>query len=99
MIFVWRGRGLLALVALFLPLASCAGLTDWNPAVAFTLAGVTLAAGGVACLRYGRKWNRGSGFNTMYWVPLENWGWVYMGVGGLFGLSGVAMLLTKAVRG
>jgi hypothetical protein len=99
MILVWRGWGLLALVALFLPLASCAGFVDWNPAVAVALGGLTLAVGGLACVRYGRKWNRGSGFHTMYWVPVEHWGWVYIGVGGLLGLAGLAVVVKKAVAG
>lgn len=75
MLFAWRGRGVLGLVALMLPLASCAGLMDTSPVWAMTLGGVSLFGGGLACYLIGRKWNRGRGIHTMYWAPLENWGW------------------------
>lgn len=99
MIFVWRGWGPLALVALFVPLASCGGLMDWNPVAAIAVTGLTMVAGGLACRHYGRKWNQGSGFHMMYWVPLEYWGWVYIVLGGFYGLLGVGALIKKAVLG
>jgi hypothetical protein len=99
MIFVWRGWGPLALVALLLPLASCAGLMDWHPVAAGTLAGWTLAAGGLACRHYGRKWNRGSNLHMLYWIPLEYWGWAYLVLGGALGLLGTAALIKKAAVG
>ena len=97
MIIVWRGRGFLALVATFLPLASCAGLMDFNPVLAVSLAGIATLGGGLACRHYGRKWNQGSGFHTMYWIPLEIWGWIYIVFGGLFSLMMVAGLIRKAL--
>ncbi len=99
MIFVWRGWGLIALVALFLPLASCAGLMDRNPLAALLGFGVTLLGGGLACRHYGRKWNQGSGLHMMYWIPLEVWGWIYIAVGGLFSLLGAAAVVKRAVAG
>jgi hypothetical protein len=74
LIFVWRGWGPLGLIALVLPLASCAGLMDWNPLAAMLGFGATLLGGGLVCRSYGRKWNQGSGLHMMYWIPLEVWG-------------------------
>jgi hypothetical protein len=99
MLFVWRGWGYFGLGALFIPLASCAGLTDWNPVAAITLSGLTLAAGGLACRHYGQKWNQGSRFHMIYWVPLECWGWVYIVLGGLCGSLGIAALIKKTLVG
>ncbi len=99
MIFVWRGWGPIGLVALILPVGSCAGLVDWNPLAAITVFGFTLFAGGLSCRHYGRKWNQGSGTHMMYGVPLEYWGWAYMIFGGFFGVSGAVALVRKAVIG
>jgi hypothetical protein len=89
----------MAMIGSFLPLASCAGLMDWNPLVALLGAGLAAFAGGLACRHYGLKWNQGTGFHMMYWIPLEIWGWVYMIGGGLFGLLAGAALVKKAVVG
>jgi len=97
LIFVWRGWGPLALVVLFLPLASCGGLMGWNPFVALLGFGLTTFVGGLVCRHYGRKWNQGSGFHTMYWIPLEVWGWIYIVVGGLFSLLASAALVKKGL--
>lgn len=99
MILVWRGWGLLAVVAAFLPLASCGGLMDWNPLVALLCCGVTAVAGGMICRHYGRKWNQGSGFHMMYGIPLEIWGWIYIVFGGFFALSSAAGLLKTWIIG
>jgi hypothetical protein len=97
MIFVWRGRGLLGLIALFLPLASCAGLLDWNVQVASLAGSITLLIGGLVCRHYGRKWNQGSGFHMLYWMPLEIWGLVCIIVGALFSLLAVIGLVEHGV--
>jgi hypothetical protein len=99
MFIVWRGWGLLAVVAAFLPLASCAGLMDWNPLIAILCCGSTTVASGMICRHYGRKWNQGSGFHTMYWIPLEIWGWIYIVFGGFLALSSAVELLLKATVG
>jgi hypothetical protein len=96
-IFVWRGWGPVALVAAFLPLASCGGLMDWNPDVAFLCFGLSTVAGGLACRYLGLKWNQGSGFHMMYWIPLEIWGWIYIALGGLFGGIAGVVLVKKAI--
>ena len=98
-IFVWRGWGPVAAIALFLPLASCAGLMDWDPAVALGCFSVSLVAGGFACRYYGLKWNQGSGLHTMYWIPLEIWGWIYIAIGGLFGLLIAVGLIKQVIVG
>lgn len=98
-IFVWRGWGPLAAVAMFVPLASCVGLLDWNPMVAMVCFGVSLVVGGLVCRYYGLKWNRGSGFHTMYWISLETWGRIYITVGGLFGALAAVALIKQAVAG
>jgi hypothetical protein len=90
-ILVWEGWGLVAMVAAFLPLASCVGLMDWDPIIAELCAGVSAVASGVVCRRLGLKWNQGRRLHTMYMIPLETWGWIYI-VGGssfvlLFGVG------------
>jgi hypothetical protein len=98
-IFVWRGWGPVAAVAAFLPLISCAGLMDVNPVLALACFGITLLAGGLACRYYGRKWNQGTGFHSMYWIPLEVWGWIYLALGGVFAVLGTITLVKQAIAG
>jgi hypothetical protein len=98
-LFVWRGWGAIAAVATFLPLGSCVGLLDWNPMVAILCFGVTQVGGGLACRHYGLKWNQGSGFHSMYWIPLEVWGWIYIAVGGFFAVSAAIALVKEAIVG
>jgi hypothetical protein len=98
-IFVWRGWGVVAAVATFLPLASCGGLMDWNPMVALACFGVTLLAGGLACRHYGLRWNQGTGYHSMYWLPLEVWGWIYIVIGGVFGVLAAIALVKRAIVG
>ncbi|HYH64938.1 MAG TPA: hypothetical protein VD866_09615 [Urbifossiella sp.] len=97
MIFVWRGWGPMALAVAAIAVASCGGLIEFHPLAANAAFGVSLLCGGLVCLRYGRRWNRGTGYHTLYWLPLEVWGWVYIVLGGLFGLLGAVALVMKAV--
>jgi hypothetical protein len=75
MILIWRGWGLLAIVALLLPLGSCVGLLDTRQGLAFVLGGLTLLGGGAACWVYGRRWNRPVTEHSLYFIPLQYWGW------------------------
>lgn len=80
MIFIWRGWGMLALVVLFPVLASCAGmLDDWPMGAVLLTTCVLLFAGGAVCIRCGTRWNRDGVRHSLYFVPLEVWGWVYVG--------------------
>jgi hypothetical protein len=99
MIFVWRGWGPVVLVALFLPLASCAGLMDWHPIAAIGIGSLALLGGGLACRYFGKRWNKGSGFHSMYGVPVEIWGWVYVVAGGAMSALIVAGFVKKAFVG
>ena len=82
MIVVWRGRGLVALAAAILPLLPCAGLVDLNnPALYFIAPGGASILVGLVCWRLGKRWNQGSGYHSLYWIPLETWGWIYMVLG------------------
>lgn len=84
---VWRGRGILAFLTAVPPIACCIGLIDWRPAVAMVVFGTALAIAGLVCRHYGRRWNQGTGTHTMYWIPLEVWGWIYIIVGLLFAFA------------
>ena len=97
MILIWRGWGLMAIVAVFLPLASCAGLIDSHQGLAFLLAGLTLLGGGVACWVCGRRWNRPTTEHTLYGIPLQYWGAAYVLFGALLAVGGVAGLIRKGV--
>ena len=99
MFVVWRGWGLMALVAIFLPLASCGGLIGFNPGIAMLCAGVTLFLGGLVCRYYGRMWNQGTGFHSLYGLSLETWGWIYLITGGLLTILSIVGLLRVAIFG
>lgn len=91
---VWRGRGPLALAVAILPLASCAGLWEINPTVALVAATFSFMLGGYLCWYLGHRWNGGSGYHMLYWIPLEYWGWLYGVAGVVFGF----LLITGAIN-
>jgi hypothetical protein len=95
----WRGRGLLGIVAIFLPLATCAGLSDWDRGGALLIGGLTLAGGGWVCRHFGRKWNQGSGFHSLYFLPLEVWGWIYLLAGAAFALLAAVVFVRTNLWG
>jgi hypothetical protein len=79
MVLIWRGWGLLAVVALFPLLASCAGLIIVEPMWIFTLAAsLSLLLAGAVCVCCGTRWNRNGTEHSFYCVPLQVWGWVYL---------------------
>lgn len=85
-ILIWRGWGLLGLVALFPMLAACAGLADLDSKTPLFLAVCwALMLGGVICVYFGTLWNRVSCQHSLYEVPLETCGWIYLACAG--GLS------------
>jgi hypothetical protein len=89
-ILIWRGWGLLAVVALFPLLASCAGLITVEPFWIFTLAAaLSLLFAGAVCIYYGSRWNRNGVEHSFYFVPLQVWGWVYLAAVGLFPLAAI----------
>lgn len=99
MIVVWRGWGILAFVAAFLPLASCIGLIEWNFGVALFMAGITALIGGILCRYLGRKGNEGGIRHSLYNIPVETWGLVYMIGGGLLALMSGLILLKQRIAG
>jgi hypothetical protein len=72
---------------------------DWQPQAAMLGSGATLLGGGLVCRYYGRKWNKGSGFHMMYWIPLEIWGWLYIVIGAFFSVLATAALFKIAIVG
>ena len=89
----WRGWGPLALVALFLPLLSCIGLIDKNPLWFGLVCGLALLGGGVICWTCGRHWNRLATEHSVYGIPLQYWGMLYMAFGGLLLLTFAAAMI------
>ena len=79
LILIWRGWGLLGIVALFPMLAACAGLADLDSKIPMFIAvcGSLLLGGGV-CVYYGTLWNRSGCLHSLYFVPLETCGWIYL---------------------
>lgn len=77
----WRGKGPIALACAGLPLATCGGLTGVKPG---WLLGVgilsSLMVSGFICWYLGRRWNKGSGYHSLYYIPLEFWGYIYWGI-------------------
>jgi len=97
-ILIWRGWGLLALVMLFPLLASCAGLIEARPFWLFELAaGLSLLAAGVVCVHYGTRWNRNGAEHSLYFVPLQAWGWVYLALVALLGPFAIAGTFTQGL--
>ncbi|CAN5427298.1 hypothetical protein BH10PLA1_BH10PLA1_10880 [soil metagenome] len=91
----WRGRGILALPAVLIPI----GLSILIDAVIgkyffllFTLGFVSI---GVACLALGRKWNAGQRLHTLGPMKLETWGAIY----GAFGLLLLPAGINQAMHG
>jgi S1-C subfamily serine protease len=87
---------MMAVVALFLPLASCAfGLLDVHIGIAYLVAGLTLAGGGAACWFCGQRWNRPATEHSLYFVPLQYWGVAYVCIGLLLTAGGTVALTRK----
>ena len=81
MIFIWRGWGMLALVVLFPMIATCAGMIeDWPMGGVIATTCAWLLLGGAVCVHFGTRWNRHGVEHSLYFVPLEVWGWVYLGI-------------------
>jgi hypothetical protein len=93
MIIIWRGWGLMAVAVLAAPLAVCGASVGMHRNLVPVLAGLVLAAAGVGCWVWGRRWNRGAVHHSLYFVPLQYWGLAYMAVGVLFAVAGVNALL------
>jgi len=96
MFVVWRGWGLLALVAVFPTLASFIALIDISLRTALLGTGLAALGGGSVCLYFCRKWNRGTGYHSLYGIPLEIWGWIYLGHGVFFVVAGTIAWLRVA---
>ncbi len=96
MIVVWRGKGALAFVPAYLPAVLFTVLTEFDPMVAMFFAGLSAIGGGIVCIKYGRKWNRGTRFHSLYWMTMQEWGWFYVLLGGFF--AGLVFLGWLKVR-
>lgn len=83
-ILIWRGWGLLALVALLPFLGSIVALLDldtkWPAFLAMLLSLILSRAG---CIAGGMRLNRPQYAHDLYFIPLQVWGWAYLIVGGL----------------
>jgi hypothetical protein len=89
-VIIWRGWGLLAVVALFPLLASCSGLINVEPKWIFILAtSLALLFAAAVCAHFGVRWNRTSVEHSLYSVPLQVWGWVYLAMAGLVPLGAI----------
>jgi hypothetical protein len=55
--------------------------------------------GGLDCRYFGLKWNEGSGYHMIYWIPLEIWGWLFIWVGGVNSVLIIAAILKTAIVG
>ncbi|HEY1065037.1 MAG TPA: hypothetical protein VGE52_02970 [Pirellulales bacterium] len=94
MFIVWSGAGILAFLAGCVPIFTFALLVDRHPTFGLNLACAIAIAEGVALRHYGIRWNSEQRVHTLYWIPLEYWGWFYFLTGGL----GMAGSTVKAIR-
>jgi hypothetical protein len=86
---VWRGNGLVALAALVAMCVPCvAGVGSEYAPVSAMIGGVLGLVGGLLCVRYGRRWNRGVTSHSMYGVPLQGWGYVLLALAALWFVAG-----------
>lgn len=95
MFIVWRGYGFFALAVAVLPLAACAGLMDYHPQVALLAAGLGMLGGGIVCLILGRRGNRVQVEHSMYWIPLEFWGLIWIVFGAVTAIMFVMWLARR----
>lgn len=79
MFLEWRGNGLIALSVLVFMCIPCVSLIgDKYQPVGWLIGGVIGLIGGPLCIRYGRRWNETGTYHSMYWVPLQGWGYIFL---------------------
>lgn len=99
MILIWRGWGLLALVVVIPMLASCGGLGTVQPPWMFLSAlTISLLSGGAVCVYYGNRWNQQEVEHSLYFVPLQTWGWLYLGLAELLALLAIGGALVRGLE-
>lgn len=97
MILIWSGRGYLGVAVLIPVVASCAGLPTVEPFWVFLcVLAVSFLLAGVVCVYFGTRWNWFATKHTLYFIPLQMWGWVYFS---LFPLIGAATVLGAIKQG
>lgn len=96
MILIWNGFGILALGALVPPVLLYALFARKGlHGLGFLTAGLSLFAGGLGCVVLGRMWNRDGTQHSMYWVPLQGWGYAYLAFGLMLAVVGAYELIRK----
>jgi len=55
-------------------------------AVGALVGGVLGLIGAYLCIGFGRRWNERENIHTMYWIPLQIWGYIIIPIA-LFGLA------------
>ena len=99
MFIVWRGNGLLALAVLAAMCTPCvAGIGQKYESVGALIGGLFGLVGGVLCIRFGRRWNQAGIYHSMYWVPLQGWGYIVL-VLAIFGLVTGSVKLINVLSG
>ena len=95
MILIWRGWGLLAAVGFFLTVAAVGVLAKVKPLWLSPVAMFcSLLASGVFCVHYGTRWNRPVVRHSLYFLPLQVWGWIYFTLAAGQLLSSLAGILS-----
>lgn len=100
MFLVWRGNGLVAMAAIVAMCVPCVSVIgDKYQPVGALVGGLIGLIGGLLCIRYGRRWNKDGAYHSMYWVPLQAWGYIVL-VPAVFGLvtGSVGLLKLLSVR-
>jgi len=82
-VVVWRGFGW---IVLFVPVAAIlmAMIFPQNPQAAMASGGLVLVALGFGFRQLGITWNRDASHHELYWIPMEDWGWIFMFCGNWF---------------
>jgi hypothetical protein len=96
MILIWNGLGILALAALVPPvLLFFLFESKGQHGLAHLSAGLALIAGGLGCVVLGRMWNREGTQHSLYFVPLQGWGYAYLPFGLMFAVVGAFEIVRK----
>lgn len=96
MILIFNGFGVLALAALVPPAVLYFLFADRGQhGLAHLSAGLSLLAGGLGCVALGRAWNRGGSRHSLYFVPLQGWGYAFLPFGLMFAVVGAYEVVRK----
>lgn len=77
----WQGRGLIALLGIFLAVGIALPGAAFNDDICFFLLTIGWVVSGVMCFILGRRWNQIADVHRFCTLRLQTWGKIYIGIG------------------